>query len=53
MKCAISFACAVILLNTIYQFHFSNEEGSHGAQADLKLTVTEDDQELSNPPAFI
>lgn len=40
------FACAEILLDAIYKFCFSNEEGSHGAQADLKLPVTEDDLEL-------
>lgn len=53
MKCAISFACAEILLNSIDEFCFSKEEGFHGAQADLKHAVTEDDLELGYPPAFI
>lgn len=46
MRYVISFACAEFLLNTMYKFCLSNEGGSHGAQADLTLTVAEDDLEL-------
>lgn len=47
MKCALSFACAEILFNSTYEFCVSNEEGSGGAQADLKLPVTEEDLGLA------